>query len=148
MGGTPPVLQTCSFTHQWDWQCLPYPHGIVVSFYESIDASIDNVIPEHFAHIRVHEDFKTHFLREGKESFVMANGLQMKLLGGLNDRFCQIESNIIITQREDDQILGTIEASGSCEGSEPNIGSHSITNMVKSYLGPHAWKHSFWLMPL
>lgn len=84
-----------------------------------------------------------------KESFVMANVLQMKIWGGLNDRFCQIESNIIITQREEgDQILGTIEVSGSCEGSEPNLGSHSFTHMVKSYLGPHSWKHSCWLMPL
>lgn len=49
---------------------------------------------------------------------------------------------------EDDQILETIEVSGSCEGSEPNLGSHSFTNMVKSYLGPHSWKHSCWLMPL
>lgn len=84
-----------------------------------------------------------------KESFVMANVLQMKIWGGLNDRFCQIESNIIVTQTgEDDQILGTIEVSGSCEGSEPNFGSHSFTNMAKRYLGPRSWKHSCWLMPL
>lgn len=58
------------------------------------------------------------------------------------------KSNLIDQGQGDHQILGIIELSRSCSGSDCTSGSPSFPNSVKIYLDPHSREHSCRLMSL